>query len=233
MPEEVEIETRELQETIEELHEERREREESERKSVWTRYVALSTAILAVFAAVGAMQSGALVNEAMMRQIQAADKWNEYQAARLKDHAYTIAANTLLDNGAAPPKAEASEHQQKTASETASPASSGAEKAPKSEKKVAALHALTPTERLADYLTQRDKQAEKEKDLSGEAKSLETESHESLEKHEKFAMSVAFIQVAIALGAVAALTRIKPIWYGSILFGVVGIVYFARGFLKF
>src|SRR6266700_7733266 len=100
MPEEPEVETQELQETLVELHEERKEREAAEKRIAWTRYIALTTAFLAVFAAIGAMQSGALVNEAMIEQIKAADKWNEYQASRLKDHTYTIAANGLADSGA-------------------------------------------------------------------------------------------------------------------------------------
>src|SRR6266700_46616 len=106
MPEEPEVETQELQETLVELHEERKEREAAEKRIAWTRYIALTTALLAVFAAIGAMQSGALVNEAMIDQIKAADKWNEYQAARLKDHTYTIAANALLDTGATLPPPE-------------------------------------------------------------------------------------------------------------------------------
>src|SRR5437879_4593889 len=109
MPEEIEIETKELQETIEELHEERRERVEAERKSAWTRWIALSTALLAVFAAVGALQSGALVNGAMMDQLKASDTWNEYQAARQKEHLYTVEANGLLDRGAKPPAESAHE----------------------------------------------------------------------------------------------------------------------------
>ena len=52
MSEEIEIETKELQETIEELHEERREREQEARLAAWTRYIALTTALLAVFAAI-------------------------------------------------------------------------------------------------------------------------------------------------------------------------------------
>ena len=34
--------------------------------------------------------------------------------------------------------------------------------------------------------------------------------------HHRFANSVALFQVAIALGAVAALTRVRPVWYASI-----------------
>jgi hypothetical protein len=41
-------------------------------------------------------------------------------------------------------------------------------------------------------------------------------------RHHHFANSVALFQVAIALGAVAALTRIKLVWYGSILLGLSG-----------
>ena len=100
MPEEIEIETRELQETIDELQEERKERVEEEHKNAWTRYIAMSTALMAVFAAMGAMLSGGKVNEAMIDQIRASDKWNEYQSARQKDHLYTIKANELLDTGA-------------------------------------------------------------------------------------------------------------------------------------
>src|SRR5204863_9344810 len=103
MSEEIEIETKELQETIEELHEERREREQEARLAAWTRYIALTTALLAVFAAIGALQSGALINESMMDQLRASDKWNEYQASRQKEHLYTIQSYTLLDRGVTPP----------------------------------------------------------------------------------------------------------------------------------
>jgi len=41
-------------------------------------------------------------------------------------------------------------------------------------------------------------------------------------RHHGFAGSVAFIQVAIALGAIAALTRIRWIWFGSLLLGLAG-----------
>ena len=103
MPEGVEIETKELQETIEELQEERKEREESERRTAWTRYIALTTAILAVFAAVAALRAGTLVNEAVLKQLKASDTWNEYQADRTKDHLYSIQAYQLLDAGVKQP----------------------------------------------------------------------------------------------------------------------------------
>src|SRR5437588_1294272 len=52
--------------------------------SPWISWVALSTAILAVFAAVTGLLAGARVNEAMMSQIEAADHWSYYQAKGIK-----------------------------------------------------------------------------------------------------------------------------------------------------
>ena len=43
-----------------------------------------------------------------------------------------------------------------------------------------------------------------------------------LHRHHGFAKSLAIFQVAIALGAVAALTRNRLVWFGSLLLGVAG-----------
>src|SRR4051812_4088179 len=50
----------------------------------WVSWVALSTAILAVLAAVTGLLSGSRVNEAMMNQIDASDRWAYYQAKGIK-----------------------------------------------------------------------------------------------------------------------------------------------------
>jgi hypothetical protein len=50
----------------------------------WISWVALSTAILAVLAAIGGLLSGQHVNEAVMNQIEASDQWNYYQAKSIK-----------------------------------------------------------------------------------------------------------------------------------------------------
>jgi hypothetical protein len=47
-----------------------------------------------------------------------------------------------------------------------------------------------------------------------------------LHQHHRFADSVALFQVAIALGAVAALTRMRLVWFGSLLVGLIGAVLF-------
>ncbi len=120
MPDEIEVPLDEVQEHIKELHEKRHEahgkphdagehkiseHQDAEHQGgteggkSWTRFVALSTAILAVVAAIGALQSGLLVNEALLqkneqvsRLTQASDAWNYYQAEGLKSLIYQTAA---------------------------------------------------------------------------------------------------------------------------------------------
>ena len=50
----------------------------------WISGVALSTAILAVLAAIASLLSGEYANEAMMNQIEASSQWSYYQAKGIK-----------------------------------------------------------------------------------------------------------------------------------------------------
>ena len=50
----------------------------------WISWVALSTAILAVLAAIAGLLSGKHANEAMMSQIEVSNQWNHYQAKSIK-----------------------------------------------------------------------------------------------------------------------------------------------------
>jgi Domain of unknown function (DUF4337) len=60
---------------------------------------------------------------------------------------------------------------------------------------------------------------------------MERESSHSLHVHHQFAKSVTLFQVAIALAAIAALTRRKPMWWVSLAMGVVGAAFFVLGLL--
>src|ERR1044071_4431144 len=68
---------------LEKLHEHAHEtaRHSGER---WISWVALSTAILAVLAAIASLLSGEHSSEAMMSQIEAADQWSYYQSKSIK-----------------------------------------------------------------------------------------------------------------------------------------------------
>jgi hypothetical protein len=68
---------------LEHLHEEIHHRAEHGGEA-WISWVALSTAILAVLAAIAGLLSGKHANEAMMAQIEASDQWAYYQAKGIK-----------------------------------------------------------------------------------------------------------------------------------------------------
>ena len=72
---------------------------------------------------------------------------------------------------------------------------------------------------------QTDIRAEAEK-LEKERDAKSNEADELIHRHHAYANAVALIQVAIALGAVAALTRMRLVWFGSVLLGLIGLVLF-------
>src|SRR6476659_5226592 len=74
--EEAEIPLEDLQEHVKETAE--------HSGAAWISWVALSTAILAVLAAIAGLLSGKHANEAMMAPIEASDQWSYYQAKSIK-----------------------------------------------------------------------------------------------------------------------------------------------------
>jgi Domain of unknown function (DUF4337) len=62
------------------------------------------------------------------------------------------------------------------------------------------------------------------KEHARDAKSLEAD--QLLRRHDRYADSVALFQVAIALGAIAALARYRMVWFLSMLLGLVGAGFF-------
>ena len=69
--EEIEVPTEHLHETI---HEKVKETGESG----WFKFVAISTAFMAVFAAISGLMAGHYSNEALIEQIKASDQWSYY-----------------------------------------------------------------------------------------------------------------------------------------------------------
>lgn len=88
MPEEIEVPTEHLHET---LHEEAHGHGgghgggHGEAPPAWVSQVAVSAAVLAVAAAIGALRAGHHANEAMLEEMQATDQWALYQAKGIKN----------------------------------------------------------------------------------------------------------------------------------------------------
>jgi hypothetical protein len=168
MPEDIEIDTDRLRETI--------EGEMEHSNGGLMRLTALSTAILAAVTAVVSLHAGSTVNEALVLkseatslQARASDQWAYYQAKGIKGALATNMYGTYVAVGRAAPDS------------------------------VRALAARYASDQAAIQAEARKLEAERD------AKSLEAD--HLLAQHHHYAFAVALLQVAIALGAVAALTR--------------------------
>jgi len=184
MPEEIEVDTDKLRETI--------DAEIEKSGASMLRWVALITAILAAITAIVSMRAGSTINEALVLeseatqlQARASDQWAYYQAKGVKGAVAANAANTYAAAGRQIPDT---------------------------------LLSLVKRYASEQATIQSDARAlEKERDAKGvEAAGL-------LAQHHHYALAVALLQVAIALGAVAALTRQNAALALSVLAGIVGI----------
>jgi hypothetical protein len=79
-------------------------------------------------------------------------------------------------------------------------------------------------ERRRRYAEEQEAIREKAEEKERERDEKGREADHLLHVHHRFAGAVAFFQVSIALGAVAALTRIRLVWLGSMALGAAGIV---------
>lgn len=93
--------------------------------------------------------------------------------------------------------------------------------------------------RVAAFADEAKKYTAQQDTISRQARALESRRDERtreadalLHEHVIYAASVALLQIAIALGAIAALTRSRLVWLGSIGAGVIGAVLFAIGFVR-
>ncbi|GFE59445.1 DUF4337 domain-containing protein [Geobacter sp. AOG2] len=193
MPEGPEVETEKLHEAI---------KEELEREGgSFLKQISITTAILAVLAAIASLQAGATVNmalvlktEATRLQSEASDQWAYYQAKGIKAAVQEASRTPWLAMGKNPPPAYGEK----------------AQRYGEEQKEIAA------------------KAHEKERERDERLR----ESDHLLHKHHGFASAVALFQVSIALGAVAALTRFRLVWFASLLAGGVGIILFAWPLLQ-
>lgn len=85
--------------------------QEERHRAPWLRGLAVSTAILAVVAAVASLKSGQCANEALLEQSRATDQWAYYQAKGNKAATRTAELEILTELHAAPDRLEAVRHE--------------------------------------------------------------------------------------------------------------------------
>jgi hypothetical protein len=175
--EEQEIPTEHLQEAINEKAEEARER--------WTLYVALSTAFVAVLAAIAGLLGGHQVNEALIDQIRSSDQWSYFQAKGIKSE---IAAST---------------------------------------DKILKTLSTKPVDE--DSKAAVEKYEKEKEDIKTKAEEFEKSSEAHLIKHVTLSKAVTIFQIAIAISAIAILTRRKMLWYVAIALTLCGAYFLVLG----
>jgi Domain of unknown function (DUF4337) len=167
--EEIEVPTEHLHEAIEE--------KAKEHETGWSIYVAISTALVAVLAALAGLMAGHHSNEALIDQIKASDQWAYYQAKGIKAEIKSIAVNGVVD-----------------------------------------------TAGIAKYKKEQEEIKEK-------ADEHEKSSEAHLSHHILLARSVTLFQIAIAISAIAILTKRKSMWFAGLAFSAIGIVFFILGLI--
>ncbi|MFP5214065.1 MAG: DUF4337 domain-containing protein [Acidobacteriota bacterium] len=174
-----------------------------EKKEPWLNYLALTTVILAVCAALSTFKGGSYSTRSVLSQSMASDQWAFYQAKSLKSYLYEIQKEEMECD--------------LKAKDVSMP-----------ETGVEALKTRIDSygQRIAKY------DAEKA-EIMKQAKALEDLRDDAQRHQSSFGMAVIFLQIAILLSSIAALLKKKPVWYLGLVVGVGGIVYFADGFLKF
>src|SRR5205809_5182144 len=85
----------------------------------------------------------------------------------------------------------------------------------------------------AQYEEKEKRYAGEQVEIQNKARELENKRDEKsseadhlLHRHHRYANAVAIFQISIALGAVAALTRNRLVWFGSLLVGTAGLLLF-------
>ena len=111
--EEIEIPTEQLHETIKEKVEEMLEKGESK----LTLYIAVCTALMAVFAALAGLMAGDHSNEAVIDQIKASDQWAFYQAKSIKTAIHQLQHDEINSDSSLAARKKEEEEIKKTAEE--------------------------------------------------------------------------------------------------------------------
>jgi len=202
MPEE-ELETAELKEQIDqrlEDHEHHAHGGHAKPQAApgWLRLLSLSTAMIAVFAAVASLESGANSNEAileksdaMLNQARASDGWAYFQAKGIKATVSDAVAETLANDRPEKAKLKAEANR---------------------------------------YRGETDEIKRTASELEAKVKESNDRCDAMMERHHRFAIAVTLLQIAIALSAIAALTRLRSLWFVGIAVSLGGLAMFGFGF---
>jgi len=174
-----------------------------EKKETWITWLALTTAFLAVFAAVTTMYMGKYSNRAILIQGQETDNWAYYQAKSIKGHTYEIQRQKLeldfLSQQARMPAAVIEKYKNT----------------------------------MADCEANIKRYDKEKAEIKAGAEKLAGQKLLFQNMSANFSYSLIFLQIAIVMSSVAAITKKKPLWYLGLATVTGWIFYFSNAFLLF
>ncbi len=152
--------------------------------------IALTSALIAVLAAVAGMLSEHQSNESMLSQLKASDQWSYYQAKGLK--------HNLVDT------------------------------------QIVLLEAQNyrDTAKLDAMKIEREKYRKEQDEISAEATKAQDESRKALVAHNTLSYAETFLQVAIGVSAISALTRRRWLWVASLAVAAGGVSFLVWGLTR-
>ncbi len=174
-----------------------------EKKDPWLNWLALSTVILAVCATLSTFKGGGYSTRSVMSQTQASDQWAYFQSKSIKSYIYEMQKDTL-------------ELELKAG-----------------DSKLPAAVAEEYQKKINDYGKKIAKYDGEKTDIQKEAKRFEEVRNDAQKHGQIFGIAVIYLQIAILLSSIAALIKKKLVWLLGVAIGLVGVVYFANGFLLF
>lgn len=86
---------------------------------------------------------------------------------------------------------------------------------------------------IAEHQAEIERYKTEKKEIEAKAKALEATRDDAKRHGKPFGMAVIFLQVAVLLNSIASLMKMKRIWWTAIPVGLVGLFFFADGFLLF
>ena len=184
----------ELANLVATLKADRQAQKDKEKREAWTKYVSLTTIILAVLAAYatqrGAGYSSATMkqlNEATFNQAEASDQWSYYQAKGIKLNLYKLELERL----------------------SATPGTDS--------KLVANLSA-----QVARYDKEQKEISEVAKAFEAKRDQARQSAVAAAAASSRFGLAVSIFQIAIALGGITLIVKKRWLWFASIAAGATG-----------
>lgn len=175
-----------------------------EKKEKWLGLVAVTTIVFAVCATLSTFKGGQHSTRAVLSQSKATNQWAYYQAKDMKQYLHELQKDEL------------------DLAMMNAAAGKGGE-----------AYAKAVADKTKAYAAKIEKYEAQKEEIKKQAEGYDAAIAQAQAHSGAFGMAIIFLQIAILLSSIAALMKIKPVWYGGLAIGAIGLVYFANGFFLF